>query len=209
MRCSIKGAIIPNDDKWMYDFLCMDATTPNDVQAAINEADGDVLDVEINSPGGEIFAGSEIYAALQAYKGEVNIHIVGQACSAASVIACAGHCDMVRTGMFMIHNVSGSARGDHKAMAHSSKVLKQANKAIAAAYRAKTGKTEKELLESMEAETWLTAEEAVAAGFVDEIAQPVNGLVASTGGMISAETADRLRRQRMTAQIEILKLYGG
>lgn len=209
MKCSIKGAIIPNDDKWMYDFLAMDATTPNDVLSAIAEADGEVLDVDINSPGGDIFAGSEIYAALQAYKGEVKIHIVGQACSAASVIACAGYCDMVKTGMFMIHNVSGAARGDHRQLAHSSKILKQANKAIAAAYRAKTGKTEKELLDSMDAETWLTADEAVAAGFVDAIAQPVNGLVAATGGLISAETADRLRKQRMTAQLEILKLHGG
>lgn len=208
MKCSIKGVIVSNDDKWMYDWLEMDAVCPNDIHDAIRQANGEQLDIDINSGGGNVFAGSEIYAALQAYPGDVRLHIVGQACSAASVIACAGYCDMAPTAMLMIHNVSMAASGDHRDMAHAAEVLQTANRSIAAAYRNKTGKTEEELLAYMDAETWMTAEDAVAAGFVDAIAQPTAGvrLVAATGGLLSNETMNRLRARRMSAQLELLKL---
>lgn len=208
MKCSIRGVIVPNDDKWMYEWLGMDATCPNDIHAAIGQANGEPLDIDINSGGGDVVQGSEIYAALQAYPGEVRIHIVGQACSAASVIACAGYCDMAPTAMLMIHNVSMGARGDYRAMSHASEVLQTANRAVAAAYKAKTGKNESELLAYMDKETWMTAEDALAAGFVDAIAQPVAGtqLVAATGGLLPAQTTHRLRARRMTAQLELLRL---
>lgn len=208
MRSSIKGVIVSNDDKWMYDWLGMDATSPNDIHDAIRQADGETLDIDINSGGGNVFAGSEIYAALQAYPGKVRLHIVGQACSAASVIACAGYCDMVPTALLMVHNVSMGANGDYRDMNHAADILQTANRSIAAAYRAKTGKTEAELLAYMDAETWMTAEDAVAAGFVDAIAQPAGGvqLVAATGGLLPDETINRLRARRMSAQLELLKL---
>lgn len=194
MRIDIKGDIISNDDKWIYDWLELDGTCPKDVLKAIDEANGDRLDVYINSGGGDISAGSEIYAALQAYTGQVFIHVVGYACSAASVIACAGHSDMVRTGLFMYHNVSGGFRGDHRAMTKGAEILQTANRAIAAAYREKTGKSEKELLEAMDAETWMTAEDAVAMGFIDEIAESQNlKLSASAYGSLPAGVVDKVR----------------
>lgn len=208
MRCSIKGAIISNGEKWVYDWLGMESTCPNDIHNAIRDANGEQLDIDINSGGGDVFAGSEIYAALQAYPGDVRLHIVGQACSAASVIACAGYCDMSPTAMLMVHNVSMAASGDHRDMRHAAEVLQTANRSIAAAYRAKTGKSEDELLAYMDAETWMTAEDAVAAGFVDAIAQPAAGvrLVAATGGLLPEETINRLQARRMSAQLELLKL---
>lgn len=194
MRIDIKGDIIPNDDKWIYEWFEMDATCPRDVLKAIEEAKGDRLDVYINSGGGDISAGSEIYAALQAYTGQVFIHVVGYACSAASVIACAGHSDMVRTGLFMYHNVSGGFRGDYRAMNKGAEILQTANRAIAAAYREKTGKSEKELLEAMDAETWMTAEDAVAMGFIDEIAESQNlKLSASATGSLPVGVVDKVR----------------
>ena len=194
MRIDIKGDIISNDDKWIYEWFEMDATCPRDVLKAIDGANGDRLDVYINSGGGDISAGSEIYAALQAYTGQVFIHVVGYACSAASVIACAGHSDMVRTGLFMYHNVSGGFRGDYHAMNKGAEILQTANRAIAAAYREKTGKSEKELLEAMDAETWMTAEDAVAMGFIDEIAESKNlKLSASASGSLPAGVVDKVR----------------
>lgn len=194
MRIDIKGDIIPNDDKWIYEWFEMDATCPRDVLKAIDEAKGDRLDVYINSGGGEISAGSEIYAALQAYTGQVFIHVVGYACSAASVIACAGHSDMVRTGLFMYHNVSGGFRGDYHAMNKGAEILQTANRAVAAAYREKTGKSEKELLEAMDAETWMTAEDAVSMGFIDEIAESQNlKLSASATGSLPVGVVDKVR----------------
>jgi ATP-dependent protease ClpP protease subunit len=130
--------------------------------------------VYINSGGGDIFAGSEIYSALRSYKGEVNIHVVGFAASAASVIACAGKSDIAPTAMVMVHNVSGRAQGDYHVMDKSSDVLHTANKSIAAAYMAKTGMSEKEALAMMDQETWLTAQQAVAKGLIDKIAENQN-----------------------------------
>lgn len=210
MRIDIKGDIISNDDKLIYEWFEMDATCPKDVQKAIEAANGDRLDVYINSGGGDISAGSEIYAALQAYTGQVFIHVVGYACSAASVIACAGHSDMVRTGLFMYHNVSGCAHGDYHAMNKGAEILQVANRAIAAAYREKTGKSEKELLEAMDAETWMTAEDAVSMGFIDEIAESKNlKLSASASGSLPAGVVDKVRNLIKAPQLndaEALKI---
>lgn len=217
MKIDVKGTIIHNNDKWVYDWFEMQSTCPKDVLTAIQNANGERLDVYINSEGGDIGAGSEIYAALQEYKGEVFIHIVGYACSAASVIACAGHCDMVRTGLFMYHNVSGTARGDYHRMNKSAEILMTANRAVAAAYSHKTGKSEQELLAAMDAETWITAEEAVEIGFVDEIAENQNlKLTASVGnGLIPSEVIDKMRNTlksssaaKLQAELDFLKLKG-
>ncbi len=194
MKIDVKGIIIPNDDKWIYDWFEMDSVCPKDILPLIDKAKGEKLDVYINSGGGDVFAGSEIYSALREYTGEVNIHIVGYAGSAASIIACAGYSDITPTGMFMYHNVSGGARGDYHVMDKSSEILKTANKAISAAYQIKTGKSEKELLESMDKETWITAQEAVEQGFVDKIAENQNlKLVAFSGtSMIPQQVIDKI-----------------
>ncbi|MEG1686632.1 MAG: Clp protease ClpP [Angelakisella sp.] len=206
MKIDIKGAIIPNDDKWLYDYFCMDSTCPKQVTDSITQANGQRLEVYINSGGGSIFAGAEIYGALEAYPGEVKIHVVGSACSAASVIACAGKSDMVRTGMFMYHNVSGSASGDYHDMDKSSAVLQTANRAICAAYVYKTGKSEAELLADMDAETWLTAEQAVKKGFIDSIAENQNlPLVAGIGGIIPQSVLNKIRAESGKVHCDIAK----
>ena len=80
---NVKGTIVSNDDQWIYDWFGMDATSPKSVNDAIIEANGDDLEVEINSGGGDVFAGSEIYTTLKAYSGNVTTKIVGLAASAA------------------------------------------------------------------------------------------------------------------------------
>lgn len=168
-KIEVKGTIVGNADKWIYEWFGMDATCPKDVNAAISEANGEPLLVEINSGGGDVFAGSEIYTALKAYAGTVEINIVGLAASAASVIAQAGHSRISPTALFMVHNVSGSAAGDFHDMQQEAEILQTANKAVAAAYLEKTGKSMEELLGIMDAETWMDAQKAVEYGFVDEV----------------------------------------
>lgn len=191
MRVDIRGDIIPNDDKWVYDWLEVDGTCPRDVHAAIENAGGEPLEVSVNSGGGDVFAGSEIYEALRTYPGEVNIHIV-YAASAASVIACARKSDIPPTGMVMVHNVSSVARGDYHDMDKSSEILQQANRAIAAAYTAKSGKPEGEVLAMMDRETWLTGQEAVDMGLVDAISTPAR-LTASGPGTMPPEVVARIK----------------
>ena len=195
-RIDIIGAIVPNDDVWIYNWFEMDCTSPKMVNDALLKAAGNDIEVYINSGGGDVFSGSEIYSALRAYEGKVNIHIVGIAASAASVIACAGHSDISPTAMVMIHNVSSSARGDYHAMDKESEILQKANKAGSAAYEAKCGISEQEALKMMDRESWMTAKEAVELGLVDEIAEAKNlQLVASESGMIPRSIIDKLKNE--------------
>lgn len=224
MRIDIKGVIIPNDDKWIYELLEMDATCPRDVTSTIDKANGEKLDVYINSGGGTIFEGSEIYSALREYSGQVEIHVVGIAASAASIIACAGKSDISPTATMMVHNVSWVSKGDYHNMDKASEILQEMNKAMAAAYVAKTDMSEKEALEMMDKETWLTAEEAVNRGLIDKIAEPKNlQLVAAYNSPMLPQSvinkikdtvkpplnpADIFMRKKAQAQLNLLKLGG-
>ena len=102
-------------------------------------------------------------------EGKVTIKITGVAASAASVIATAADCEITPTGMVMIHNASSFASGDYRDMDQASRMLVKVNTAIANAYIEKTGMSQKELFSLMDAETYMTAQEAVEKGFVDRI----------------------------------------
>ena len=205
MKIDIKGAIVPNDDAWIYDFFGETYTSPKNVSAALEEANGEDVDIEINSGGGDVFAGSEIYAAIRAYPGTVNIHVVGLAASAASVIACAAKSDIAPTAQMMVHNVSTWAVGNYHDMDHASNMLKQANRAIAAAYVEKSGMSEKDALDLMDAETWITAQDAVDYGLIDKIAGSQNSvqdedasvrLAASVGGMLPPSVINKKQKRK-------------
>ena len=168
-KIGIKGTIVADDDKWIYEYFGIAATCPKDKHSAIMDANGEDLDVEINSGGGDVVAGNEIYTALRMYRGKVSIIISGMAASAASYIATARHCEISPVGIFMIHNASGGARGDYHAMDKESEILQAVNRAIATAYMDKTKMKLDDLLNLMDSETWLTAEEALNYGFVDAV----------------------------------------
>lgn len=161
--------MIPNDYKWFYDWFEEDSTCPRDVQKVLDAVvEGDEIEVYINSPGGVIDVGSEIYTLLRG-QNNVKIYITGEACSAASIVAMAGYCEMSPTALMMVHCVSSGVRGNHSAMEHMAEVLRTADRALCTAYVAKTGMTEEEALELMEHETWLTAEQARERGLIDAI----------------------------------------
>lgn len=198
----IKGAIIANEDKWIYDYFGIDATCPQEVKKALEEAGGDDVTFEINSPGGDISAGSEIWYLISQYVGNTVADIVGYACSAASYLAMgANKVRMVPSALMMIHNVSGGAHGDKHTMKHESHVLQIADEAISNAYRLKTGKSREEILKLMDAETWMEAYKAKELGFVDEIIgeeeeQPViTGFYNAMGfgALLSDEVKEKIR----------------
>ena len=169
-KVSIKGTIIPNEDKWIYDYFEIDSVCPKDVEKALNDAAGEEVTVEINSGGGDVFSGNEMYYMLSTYTGNVTVDIVGFAGSAATIVACGGNkVRAIATAMYMIHNVSGGAHGDYHSMEQQSKILQTANKSVSNAYRIKTGMSQEELLKTMDNETWMDAETAKEKGFIDEI----------------------------------------
>lgn len=169
-RINIRGAMIPNSYKWYYDFFGEDSTCPKDVQDILDAVkQGDEVEVYINSPGGVIDVGSEIYTLLKTQKESVKIYITGEACSAASIAAMAGYCEMSPTALMMVHCVSSGVNGNHKAMEHMGEVLRTADRALCTAYMDKAGMSETEALEMMEHETWLTAQQAKEKGLIDKI----------------------------------------
>lgn len=195
-KINIKGPIIRSDDQWIYDYFGIEAVSPKNVSKLIDEASGDELEVEINSGGGDVFSGSEIYTALKSYQGNVIVKIVGLAASAASVIAMAGKkVVMSPTAQMMIHNVSSMASGDHRDMAHASEVLKNANDTIANAYRLKSGKSQKELLDLMNKESWFTAQQALDNKLIDEVMFSNSSFVASFGinELLPEEVINKIR----------------
>ncbi|MCI7181875.1 MAG: Clp protease ClpP [Schaedlerella sp.] len=171
-RIDIKGVMIPNDYAGYYRYFDIDCTCPADVQSVIDTLmDGEDLEVYINSPGGVIDVGSEIYTLIRkaGERCNVKIYIVGEACSAASVAAMAGYCEMSPTALMMVHCVSSGVNGNHVDMEHMAEVLRTADRALCTAYVEKSGMSESEALSMMEHETWLTAEQALEKNLIDAV----------------------------------------
>jgi ATP-dependent Clp protease protease subunit len=147
------------------------------VAEAITSAQGaDTLHVYINTPGGDVFEARAIMAALRRFDGKTAAHIDSLCASAGTSIALA--CDTVEMSegaMFMIHNASGVAWGDKTELRETADVLEKIELAIVNDYTTKTGKPADEIVAMMEAETWMTAQEALDGGFVDSIATGKQG----------------------------------
>lgn len=199
----VNGTIINNDYKEIYDFYGYESTSVNDVISQLPN-DGSSVEVIISSGGGHVNAGSDIYAHLKAYEGHVTTKIYSLAASAASIIALAGDkVQIAPTAQIMIHNVSGGNEGDYHVMEKEAEILKAFNKAIATAYTMKTGKSEEEILEMMDKETWLNAKSAVEQGFADEILfEERKQLVASTSMILSEEAVNKARMMMNSKNIE-------
>lgn len=135
---------------------------------------GDIaqLDVYINSDGGDVFAGQAILSMLKRHPANVTVHVDGLAASIASVIAMAGdQVLMPRNAMMMIHNPWSFMMGNSADFRKMADDLDQIRESLIAAYQDKTGMDRDKLVALLDAETWLTADEAVAYGFADEIEQ--------------------------------------
>lgn len=169
---NVKGDIVINEYAEFYKWFDWECTCPQDVKSILDSTpENEQIDVYINSGGGHVTAGQEIYSMLRQDK-RVRIHIQGMACSAASIVAMAGKSDMSPVAMLMIHNVSGGAQGDFHEMEKAQRELKAMNEALANAYVEKTGMDRDTLLKMMDRETWLTANQCLEHGFIDEIDKP-------------------------------------
>ena len=166
----IKGEVVDSGSEWIYQWFGIQAVSPKIIQNKLDKANGDDVTVRINSGGGSVFAGCEIFNALKSYSGQVTIEILGLCASIAGVIAMAG--DVVKMSplaQFMMHNVSCKAQGDYRDMEHTAEVLKKANSTISNAYKMKTGMKDEEVKTLMNAESWFTAQECLDKKLVDEI----------------------------------------
>jgi ATP-dependent Clp endopeptidase proteolytic subunit ClpP len=128
------------------------------------------LEVHINSGGGDVFDGITISNAIRAHKGPVTTVVDGIAASIASVIAQAGQERVMQPGsMMMIHDAFGGCIGNAAEMSKMAETLDQVSDNIAGIYAAHSGQSAEQWRDAMRAETWYTADEAVAAGLADRV----------------------------------------
>ncbi len=128
------------------------------------------IHLHINSPGGMVFEGVAILNQLRQHSAKVVAVVDGLAASAASFIACgADEVQMSPNTQLMIHDAWGLAIGNAATMRDAGDLLDRLSDNIASVYASKTGGTTAEWRTAMLAESWYSAEEAVAAGLADSI----------------------------------------
>lgn len=169
-RIQMKGPLIGNNDQEVYDYFGLEAVSAKKVSESFPEDGSDIV-LEVNSPGGLVTVGSEIYTALKNYSGQVTAEVTGIAASAASVaIMGADKVIISPTAQIMIHKASLRwVSGNSDQLESAANALKSSDQAIINAYKEKTGLDEETLTQLMRNETFMSADEAVEKGFADEV----------------------------------------
>lgn len=160
----------------MYDVIGADffgdGITEGMVSDALKNSNASSVTVNINSPGGDAFAGVAIRNVLVQSGKTVKVNVVGLAASAASIIAMAGDTITMHSGsVMMIHPAQALAMGDATEMRKMADTLDTVTQSIADVYCAKTGMGKDDVLDLMNAETWMTADEAVDKGFATTVSK--------------------------------------
>lgn len=173
MRMTLNGIVSSDEDCGIYQYFGFAAFSPRTVREALDQTpEGEELVIEINSGGGSVMAGSEIYSVLKGSGVRTVAEIQSLAASAASCL-CLG-CDEVKispVAQMMIHLPATCTEGDRTDHLRSVQMLDSTREAILNAYELKAGgKADRAALRRMmTAETWLTAQEAVDCGLADGI----------------------------------------
>ena len=140
---------------------------------AIAAIDAPQIRLHIDSPGGSVFAARTMASALRDHAARVVCQIDGLAASAASVLAMAADEVLMAEGtMMMIHKAWTFAAGNADDLLATAALLEKVDGTIADTYAQRTGMDAAAVLDLMAAETWMTAEEAIAAKFADGLTQP-------------------------------------
>ncbi|MEB3521041.1 head maturation protease, ClpP-related [Streptococcus sp. S2(2023)] len=170
-RIKMKGPLISNNEYEVYEFFGLEAVSAKSITDQFPEDINEDITLEVNSNGGLVTVGSEIYTALKEYKGHVTVEVTGMAASAASVaIMGADTVKMSPTAQIMIHKaLLTRASGNSDDLEKAVNALKSSDQSIINAYVSKTGLSEDEIFEMMKNETFMSANEAIEKGFADEL----------------------------------------
>lgn len=141
-----------------------------DLISKLKDIDAPRIRVRIHSPGGFVSEGVAIFNALRKHSAAIDVEIDSIAASIASVVAMAGDTiSIASNALMMIHNPWGGAVGTAEDMRKAAEVMDKFKETIVTSYANRTGIDAAEIEKMMDEETWFTAEEAMAAGFVDMI----------------------------------------
>lgn len=149
----------------------MGGIAPSPFIAALKGMTGDVH-LRINSPGGDVFGANAMAQAMREYnRGQIVAHVDGIAASAASVLAVTANRTVMAPGsLLMIHNAWTLAIGNRHDLLDTAALLEKIDGMLAQTYAVKSGGKVDDFAAMMDAETWFTPEEALAANLANEIA---------------------------------------
>lgn len=155
---------------YIYDEISWFGISAEEFIKDLNDITAKTVHIRFNSPGGSVFDGIAVFNAIKQHKSKTISHIDGFAASISSVIALASdEVRMAENAFLMIHDPWSIVIGNADTMRDEAKLLDKVGGVIAKAYIDKTGKEEKEIKALMNAETWMTADEAKEMGFIDVI----------------------------------------
>ena len=176
-------------DVYIFDEIGYWGTTARDVAAQVAALDVSLIRLHLNSPGGDAWDGVAIANVLRRHTARVEVIVEGVAASAASMIAMAGdHIVMAASSMLMIHDASGMAIGDAATMRDAADLLDKLSDSYADAYAKRAGGDRAQWRDTMRAEAWYEAEEAVLAGLADEWDETIPAVAHSAARFVRAST---------------------
>lgn len=180
------------------DFWSGGGITAKGVAAQLRAIGDRPVEVQINSPGGDMFEGIAIYNVLREHPQPITVKIMGMAASAASIIAMAGDTIEIGAASFvMIHNCWVMAVGNRHDMAETAEWLEPFDQAMADVYAARTGSTAAQCAKWMDAETYMSGSLAVDRGFADSLL-PADQVKVDEGAKSADAATNKLRAMELT-----------
>ena len=146
-----------------------DVINAKDIRESLESVTDDIV-IKLNSPGGDVFEGIEIYNYLKDHPSNVTVEVTGVAASAATFITAGANEVIMNVGTsLMIHEASTFTWGNKSDIQKTLNALETIDESILSIYSEKTGQSNKQLEEWMNEEKWFTADEAVEFGFADSV----------------------------------------
>lgn len=156
---------------FIYDYIDELGVTAASFVKDLKAITAKTIDLHINSGGGLVFDGVAIYSALKNHPATVDVTVDGVAASAASFVAMAGDSIAIeKPAKMMIHDAGGLVLGVAADMRQMADILDELSDTIAGIYADRAGGSVAMWRERMQAETWFSAEQAVAVGLADRVA---------------------------------------
>lgn len=150
---------------WWYE-----AISAESIRNALKDVTASTIRIKLNSGGGDADQGIEIYNYLKDLDKYVIVEVMSLAASAASAAAMGADKVIMRTGSrMMVHEASTFAWGTKQDIKKTLNALESYDESLVSIYQQRTGKSRDEIRDLLEAETWMTAEQAVKEGFADEV----------------------------------------
>ena len=146
-----------------------DVINAKDIRESLESVTDDIV-IKLNSPGGDVFEGIEIYNYLKDHPSNITVEVTGIAASAATFITAGANEVIMNVGTsIMIHEASTFTWGNKSDIQKTLNALETIDESILSIYSEKTGQSNEQLEEWMNEEKWFTADEAVEFGFADSV----------------------------------------